>query len=163
MKQTLLLIVWVLMATATHAITVTDTLFVRSNHETDFAFGADVSFVPQMESWGTKWLDIDCPEAGQHLLQLIATGASGLPDIVSLRIFPLEGQPLPSQVQLLNTPALRSESHGTLGIYSLSGQLLGHATEAQLGRSLGGRSSALIVLPGSAGSALCIVRRQQKE
>ncbi len=106
-------------------------------------------------------LDIDCPEAGQHLLQLIATGASGLPDIVSLRIFPLEGQPLPSQVQLLNTPALRSESHGTLGIYSLSGQLLGHATEAQFGRFLGRRSSALIALPGSAGGALCIVRRQQ--
>lgn len=39
-----------------HAITVTDTLFNRSQHE-DFAFGADVSFVPQMESWGTKWLD----------------------------------------------------------------------------------------------------------
>ena len=39
-----------------HAITVTDTIFNRYEHE-DFAFGADVSFVPQMESWGTKWLD----------------------------------------------------------------------------------------------------------
>jgi arabinogalactan endo-1,4-beta-galactosidase len=39
------------------AITVTDTLFNRSAHELDFAFGADISFVPQMEGWGTKWLD----------------------------------------------------------------------------------------------------------
>ena len=38
-------------------LTVTDTIFDREAHEYDFAFGADVSFVPQMESWGTKWLD----------------------------------------------------------------------------------------------------------
>ena len=44
-------------ATAAHAITVTDTIFDRKDHEQDFAFGADVSFVSQMESWGTKWLD----------------------------------------------------------------------------------------------------------
>ena len=37
-------------------LTVTDTIFNRSEHE-DYAFGADVSFVPMMESWGTKWLD----------------------------------------------------------------------------------------------------------
>ena len=40
-----------------HAVTVTDTIFNRKAHETDFAFGADVGFVSQMESWGTKWLD----------------------------------------------------------------------------------------------------------
>ena len=39
-----------------HAVTVTDTIFNRKAHETDFAFGADVGFVSQMESWGTKWL-----------------------------------------------------------------------------------------------------------
>ena len=43
-------------AMSAHAVTVTDTIFNRYAHE-DFAFGADVSFVPQMESWGTKWLD----------------------------------------------------------------------------------------------------------
>lgn len=40
-----------------HAITVTDTIFNRQAHEEDFAFGADIGFVSQMESWGTKWLD----------------------------------------------------------------------------------------------------------
>lgn len=44
-------------ATTLHAITVTDTIFDRKAHEQDFAFGADVSFVSQMESWGTRWLD----------------------------------------------------------------------------------------------------------
>jgi len=42
---------------SSHAITVTDTIFDRKAHESDFAFGADVGFVSQMESWGTKWLD----------------------------------------------------------------------------------------------------------
>ena len=39
------------------ALTVTDTIFDRAAHEKDFAFGADIGFVSQMESWGTKWLD----------------------------------------------------------------------------------------------------------
>jgi arabinogalactan endo-1,4-beta-galactosidase len=58
MKQNLLLIVlmaW--MAISGQAITVTDTIFDRKAYGTDFAFGADVGFVSQMESWGTKWLD----------------------------------------------------------------------------------------------------------
>lgn len=50
----MLAVVW--MSAGIRAITVTDTIFNRYAHE-DFAFGADVSFVPQMESWGTKWLD----------------------------------------------------------------------------------------------------------
>lgn len=37
------------------ALTVTDTIFDRKMHEQDFAFGADVSFVSQMESWNTVW------------------------------------------------------------------------------------------------------------
>lgn len=35
--------------------TVIDTIFDRKAHEADFAFGADIGFVSQMESWGTKW------------------------------------------------------------------------------------------------------------
>ena len=38
---------------------ITDTIFNRQAHEQDFAFGADIGFVSQMESWGTKWLDKD--------------------------------------------------------------------------------------------------------
>jgi arabinogalactan endo-1,4-beta-galactosidase len=51
----MMLMVWAAMSG--HAITVTDTIFSRNAHEADFAFGADVGFVSQMESWGTKWYD----------------------------------------------------------------------------------------------------------
>ncbi len=57
MKRILLLSFLLCFTVGIHAIMVTDTIFNRAAHETDFAFGADVSFVPQMESWGTKWLD----------------------------------------------------------------------------------------------------------
>ncbi len=79
-----------------HAITVTDTLFNRSQHE-DFAFGADVSFVPQMESWGTKWLDKNgrqkdilqiLKEQGINSIRLrvwtVNSGASSKQEVVSL-------------------------------------------------------------------------------
>lgn len=36
---------------------VTDTVFNRSIHENDFAFGADVSWLSQQESWGTIYRD----------------------------------------------------------------------------------------------------------
>jgi arabinogalactan endo-1,4-beta-galactosidase len=51
----MIMLAWAAMSS--HAITVTDTIFNRLAHEADFAFGADVGFVSQMESWGTKWLD----------------------------------------------------------------------------------------------------------
>ena len=38
-------------------LTVGDPVFDRQAAEETFAFGADISFVPQMEGWGTKWLD----------------------------------------------------------------------------------------------------------
>ena len=79
-----------------HAITVTDTLFNRNLHE-DFAFGADVSFVPQMESWGTKWLDKNgrqkdilqiLKEQGINSIRLrvwtVNSGASSKQEVVSL-------------------------------------------------------------------------------
>ena len=97
MKRNLLLIL--LMAWATigaQAITVTDTLFNRSEHE-DFAFGADVSFVPQMESWGTKWLDKNgkqkdilqiLKEQGINNIRLrvwtVNSGASSKQEVVSM-------------------------------------------------------------------------------
>ena len=58
MKRNLLLITLMAWVTiSAHAFTVTDTIFNRQSHMADFAFGADVGFVSQMESWGTKWLD----------------------------------------------------------------------------------------------------------
>jgi len=56
MKQLLMAMAMAWTAMGIQAATVTDTIFNRYEHE-NYAFGADVSFVPQMESWGTTWLD----------------------------------------------------------------------------------------------------------
>ncbi len=79
-----------------HAITVTDTIFNRYDHE-EFAFGADVSFVPMMESWGTKWLDKNgrqkdilqiLKEQGINSIRLrvwtVASGASSKQEVVEM-------------------------------------------------------------------------------
>ncbi len=84
------------LALTCQALTVTDTLFNRSAHE-DFAFGADVSFVPQMEGWGTKWLDKDgrqkdilqiLKEQGINSVRLrvwtVGSGASSKGEVVSM-------------------------------------------------------------------------------
>ena len=57
MRRIILMSVLTWMTLAMHAYTVTDTIFNRSQHE-DYAFGADISFVPQMEGWGTRWLNM---------------------------------------------------------------------------------------------------------
>ena len=81
---------------SSHAITVTDTIFNRYAHE-DFAFGADVSFVPMMENWGTKWLDKNgrqkdilqiLKEQGINNIRLrvwtVSSGASSKQEVVSM-------------------------------------------------------------------------------
>ena len=78
-------------------MTVTDTIFDREAHEDDFAFGADVSFVPQMEGWGTKWLDKNgkqkdilqiLKEQGVNNIRLrvwtVNSGASSKQEVVSM-------------------------------------------------------------------------------
>jgi len=78
-------------------LTVTDTIFDREAHEDDFAFGADVSFVPQMEGWGTKWLDKNgkqkdilqiLKEQGVNNIRLrvwtVNSGASSKQEVVSM-------------------------------------------------------------------------------
>ena len=57
MKRILTLLLVLVAWAGGRALTVTDTIFDRAAHEKDFAFGADIGFVSQMESWGTKWLD----------------------------------------------------------------------------------------------------------
>jgi len=84
------------MTLSSYAITVTDTIFNRSQHE-DYAFGADVSFVPQMESWGTKWLDKNgkqkdilqiLKEQGINSIRLrvwtVSSGASSKQEVVGM-------------------------------------------------------------------------------
>ena len=97
MKRNLLLIMLIAWtAMSSHAITVTDTIFNRYAHE-DFAFGADVSFVPMMENWGTKWLDKNgrqkdilqiLKEQGINNIRLrvwtVSSGASSKQEVVSM-------------------------------------------------------------------------------
>ncbi len=68
MKRLLSLILLACIAVSMRAITVTDTIFNRYAYE-DFGFGADISFVPQMEGWGTKWLDKDGKQ--KDILQIL--------------------------------------------------------------------------------------------
>ena len=105
--------------------------------------------------------DIELPQSGNHVLQLTATGTNGLPDIASLRIFPLDGQVLPSEGDLTDVAAVRNDGCSTLEVYSLSGRLLYHTTESRLGLSLGERSSAVVVLPNCVGGTPYIVRKQR--
>ncbi len=85
------------MTTSASAILVTDTLFNRADYEETFAFGADVSFVPQMEGWGTKWLDKNgkqkdilqiLKEQGINAIRLrvwtVASGASSKGQVVNM-------------------------------------------------------------------------------
>ena len=97
MKRSTLFVVMMVMAQTAQAITVIDTLFNRVANEADFAFGADVSFVPQMESWGTKWLDKNgrrkdilqiLKEQGINSIRLrvwtVGSGASSKQEVVSM-------------------------------------------------------------------------------
>ncbi len=52
MKRILTLLLVLVAYAGGRALTVTDTIFDRAAHEKDFAFGADIGFVSQMESWG---------------------------------------------------------------------------------------------------------------
>lgn len=96
MKRHLPLVVALLWALGAQAITVTDTIFNRAANEA-FAFGADVSFVPAMEGWGTKWLDKNgkqkdilqiLKEQGINSIRLrvwtVGSGASSKQEVVAM-------------------------------------------------------------------------------
>lgn len=94
MKRQLLTLLMAATAMALQAATVTDTIFTRAAHE-DFAFGADVSFVPMMA--GTRWLDkngrqkdilLILKEQGINNIRLrvwtVGSGASSKQEVVSM-------------------------------------------------------------------------------
>ena len=96
-------------------------------------------------------LDIEIAQSGSHVLQLTATGITGLPDITSLRVFPLEGQAVPSAADLTGISSQRiGGDDDMVEIYSLSGVFVRRMPQSQLGISLGTRSSAVVTLPRSA-------------
>lgn len=91
--------------------------------------------------------DIEIKQAGNHVLRLISTSLSGLPDITSLNIFPLEGQPTPMTADQTGISCLRhNDQEGMVEVYTLSGQFVCRVPQSHLGISLGGKTSAVVRL-----------------
>lgn len=108
-----------------------------------------------------KTIDFEIANDGNHVVQLIATSNYGLPDITSMRIFPLDGQPVPELNDVTEVTNLLNVSQDVVEVYSTTGILLYRTNESQLGFSLGNRSSATVVLPKCVGGTPYIVRKQR--
>ena len=87
----------------------------------------------------------------------------GLPDITWLRVLPLDDQPLPVPGSQSAISSLSADDDPSLDVYTLSGVWLRTERQSQLGISLGDRSSAVLVLPGSTDGAPNIVRRSTRQ
>lgn len=94
-------------------------------------------------------VDIEVPVAGNNEIQLKASNSTGLPEINSLLVFPLDGQSLPQKVDLTGVSVPITSDNEEVGVYSLSGILLFKSTPAQLGISLGDKTSVVVTLPHS--------------
>ena len=79
---------------------------------------ARIYFSKNAEAYLTK--DIEVQEAGIRILQLTATSTTGLPDISSLRVFPLDGQPVPAAEELSGIMTIKEMPDFTL-YYDLNG------------------------------------------
>jgi len=106
-----------------------------------------IPFLKHADAYQT--FDIDVAQSGYHELLLTATYTSGLPDIKLLRIFPLNGQPLPEASVETAVTSVSDTPDGQVAVYSLSGMFMGTVPQSRLDISLGNRSSALIVMPVS--------------
>lgn len=94
--------------------------------------------------------DITVAQPGNHTLQMVASTQAGLPTISYLRIFPLEGQALPTSADLSGIDSQpTADADETAAVYSLSGTYLGTVPLSLLKGSLGDRPSAVVALPAS--------------
>ena len=116
-------------------------------------------FQKNTDTW--QAFDIELTEPGHHVLQLISTSNSGLPDISMLRVFPLEGQAAPTSGDPAGISSVSDEVEEEVWVYSLSGMLLRRLPQSALGIKLGERSSAVVVLPNSVGGTPYIVRKHR--
>ena len=134
-----------------------------SLQRTDFKLNGDslkmVLFYKRTNDY--KTIDIEIPETGYQVLTLTANGSSTIPDIASLRIFPLDGQDLPITDKATSIATPRENSDGIIEVYSLSGIFLYRSTSSESGIWLGDKSSAVVVLPNSVGGTPYIVRKQR--
>lgn len=102
------------------------------------------------------------PEAGIRKVVLTSTSSKGLPDIHSLRVFPLDGQALPAESSANGIEDLCTDyKDETLDVYSMSGVFLYSAKASQLGVSLGSKPSAVVFLPNCVGETPNIVRKHR--
>ncbi len=116
-------------------------------------------FVKKTDALMTQ--DIEAKESGLLEVTLRATGSNGLPDIAWLRIFPLDGQKVPEQIDLTGVSRPSDDRDGLVDVYTLSGVWIKRVPESQLGISLGNQSSAVVVLPNCVGETPNIVRKQR--
>lgn len=108
-----------------------------------------------------KTIDIEIPETGYQELTLTANSSSSLPDIASLRIFPLDGQDLPIIDNVTGIDTTCETNDEIIEVYSLSGVFLYRSTSSESGIWLGDKSSAVVVLPKCVGGTPYIVRKQR--
>lgn len=108
-----------------------------------------------------KTIDIEIPETGYQELTLTANSSSSLPDIASLRIFPLDGQDLPIIDNVTGIDTTCETNDEIIEVYSLSGVFLYRSTSSESGIWLGDKSSAVVILPKCVGGTPYIVRKQR--
>ncbi len=119
----------------------------------------------RMKDYSNLKVEIDITKTGTNSLKLKASNNGGIPTIHSFRVFPLEGQQLPEEVEgwatSINTLPTAGESE-MVEIYSLTGVLVGRMTreEAGLPESWNGQPR-VVSLPNSVGGTPNIVRKQR--
>jgi arabinogalactan endo-1,4-beta-galactosidase len=105
--------------------------------------------------------EVEVADGGDYTLTLTSTSIGGLPDIKSLRIFPLDGQATPKENNLTGMEEKVVGSDDAITIYTLSGRRIRTTTERQLGISLGTRLSAVVMPSNCVGGTPYIVRKQR--
>jgi hypothetical protein len=105
--------------------------------------------------------DIEIGEAGEKEIKLVATGSKGLPNIEWLRVFPLDGQAVPSNPDATGVSASMSGGDDEVDVFSLSGVWLKRVPQSQLGISVGDKASAVVASPNCVGGTPYIVRKHR--
>ena len=107
--------------------------------------------------------EVEFSDSGNYTITLTSIFTGGLPSVRSLRLFPLEGQPLPVEGDATRIKEQYDNAEEQLSIYTLSGQYVGTSTKSQLGISMGEKTSAIVVLPYRVGGTPHIVRKQRQK
>ncbi len=121
---------------------------------------ARLSYIVKANAYVSQ--DIDMAQAGRTEIVQTALDATGLPSSFTwLRVFPLEGQPLPTLSEQTGISNLTTDTSEMVDVYSLSGVYLRTIPLSQLGHAMGNRTSAVVNLPQEGkGKALYVVRKQ---